>query len=284
MAQYVEEVDEIPVFTDLVDIDSDKWSQYATFTRFPYSTVYRREAIALRKYEQKVCERSAAVLVTTEREAQLTRHISPGCTVHVIPNGVDTQYFARPEHMERGEPTITFVGDMSYFPNQEAVGYFARQVLPLIRESMAAVRFLIVGRNPGRKVRELERIPGVRVTGFVPDVRPYLAQTHVVVAPFSIAAGIQNKILEAMAFGLPVVASSRAVQGLSREAADTVAVADTPAEMAARTLDFLRNPELARVKGRDGQRQVCEQYVWSRALDDLLNLIEPDLKLLSRIV
>ena len=121
-------------------------------------------------------------------------------------------------------PTVIFTGDMSYFPNQEAVIFFAREVLPLIRRSVEGARFLIVGRNPGKKVTGIAEIDGVEVTGFVPDVRTYLAKAHVAVAPFSIAAGIQNKILEAMAYGLPVVATSRTRQGLSPEVADLVAI------------------------------------------------------------
>ena len=275
MSQYVDEASGIPVVTDLVDVDSDKWAQYATFTKPPFSTVYHREAAALRRYERSVCERSAAVIVTTGREAELVRRISPNAPVHVIPNGVDTAFFQRPAECSTEEaPVIGFTGDMSYFPNQEAVTFFARNVLPLIRESVPDARFLIVGRNPSREIQALAQIQGVEVTGFVPDIRPYLARMRVSVAPFSIAAGIQNKILEAMSCEVPVVATSRTAQGLTTAAAAAIEIADSAGEMASRVVRLLRDPVAAREQGAAGRLRVAEDYNWGRSLDRLLELLE----------
>jgi sugar transferase (PEP-CTERM/EpsH1 system associated) len=275
MAQYVESADEMPLVTDLVDVDSDKWTQYASFTRFPFSAVYRREGRSLREYERKVCAKSSCVVVTTEREAQRVREISPDAKVHVVPNGVDTAFFD-PQAVppERTVPTVIFTGDMSYFPNEDAVCYFAQKVLPLVRRAVAGVRFLIVGRNPTGKVRQLQKLQGVEVTGFVPDVRTYLAKSHVAVAPFLIAAGIQNKILEAMAYGLPVVATSRTTRGLSPGLAELVDTGDTAEEMAARVVLLLRDSRLARDKGMDGRQRVAGEYRWGHSLDRLLELVE----------
>ena len=275
MAQYTEGIPDIPVLMDLVDVDSDKWTQYAGFARFPFSAIYRREGRCLREYERKVCERVSCVLVTTEREASLVREISASAEVRVVPNGVDIDFFnpaALPAAM--GRPTVTFTGDMSYFPNQDAVEFFARKVLPLIRSSVPEVRFLIVGRKPSQNVQRLQDIEGVEVTGFVPDVRTYLAQTHVAVAPFSIAAGIQNKILEAMAFCLPVVATSKTARGLSAGAAAVVETGHTAEELAAKVVCLLRDPELARQKGLEGRRQVAAEYSWDTCLEQLLQLVE----------
>lgn len=286
MAQYVESA-RIPVVTDLVDVDSDKWRQYATFTKPPFSTIYRREGEALRRYERQVCERSACVVVTTGREAELVRAILPSARVHVVPNGVDTEHFQpgrEPSSAAAGSVTVGFVGDMSYFPNQEAVLFFARKVLPLIRERVPAVRFLIVGRNPNDAVKRLEQVEGVEVTGFVPDVRTHLARMAVSVAPFSIAAGIQNKILEAMAYEVPVIGTSRAVQGLSAHAAAVVDVADTPETMASKIAELLRNPGMAREKGRESRRCVTAEYHWGRSLDRLLGLLESPQAAISTVL
>lgn len=275
MAQYVESAAGIPVITDFVDMDSDKWTQYAGFTNWPLSAIHRREGRALREYERQVCEKSACVVVTTGREALLAREISGATRVSAIPNGVDTEYFqpaAKPAPPDA--PTVGFTGDMSYFPNAEAVTYFAREVLPLIRQSVPATRFLIVGRNPGPKVKKLQEIPGVEVTGFVPDIREYLARMQVAVAPFSIAAGIQNKILEAMACGIPVVCTPRAAQGLAEEVAAAVEIADGPRDTAAKIADLLRQPEIARAKGLQGRRRVTAAYQWDRSLAALLELVE----------
>lgn len=271
MAQYVEDAGDIPLVMDFVDVDSDKWMQYADVSRFPFSAVYRREGRCLREYERMICQRAACAMVSTEREATLLREIAPAAAIHAIPNGVDTEYF-NPDLVppQRTLPSIIFTGDMSYFPNQEAAAYFAREVFPLIRQSIKDARFLIVGRNPNREVQQLQSIKGVQVTGFVPDVREYLAKAHVAVAPFSIASGIQNKILEAMAYGLPVVATSRALQGLSPEIAPLVAVADAPAEMAAAVLVLLRNPQ----KRHAGRERVRMEYSWDNSLNRLLLLVE----------
>jgi glycosyltransferase involved in cell wall biosynthesis len=215
----------------------------------------------------------------------------------VIPNGVDSAYFSPaaagpaasdPEGASLGDsppPTMTFTGDMSYFPNEEAATFFAVKVLPLIQLAVPGARFLIVGRNPSRKVRKLQKIAGVEVTGWVPDVRPYLAQTRVSVAPFSIAAGIQNKILEAMACGLPVVGTPRAIQGLSNSVGRLVETGEGAAQLAEAAVRLLRDPELAMSRGMEGRRQVIADYSWRTALDSLLELVDhPGVRDVKRVV
>ncbi|HTT79713.1 MAG TPA: TIGR03087 family PEP-CTERM/XrtA system glycosyltransferase [Stellaceae bacterium] len=275
MAQYIPEEIGIPVIMDLVDVDSNKWRQYATRSKFPLSAIYRREARCLREYERQICEKSACVLVTTEREAELVRQLSPMIRVHVIPMGVDIRPLPEPApDAETNAPTILFVGAMNYFPNQEAVSFFARQVLPLIRQSIPNARFLVVGRDPGRSIRELAKFPGIEVTGYVADVGPYLAQAHVSVAPFSMAAGIQSKILEALACGLPVVATPRAVQALVKDIADIIETAETAAELAAKVVYFLNDRIAAQRRGMEGRRRVTDAYGWDRPLQQLSELVE----------
>jgi sugar transferase (PEP-CTERM/EpsH1 system associated) len=274
MAQYIPGAHDIPALLDIVDVDSDKWRQYASFTSFPYSAIYQKEARSLESYERTLYNRFP-VLVTTPREAGLVRQAAPSSSVHVIPNGVDIDYFNPAQFPAASNPPgIVFVGDMAYFPNEQAVTFFARKVLPLIRNSLPQVRFYIVGRDPGANVRGLQEIPGVIVTGGVPDVRPYLAQAQVSVAPFSIATGIQNKILEAMAYALPVVGTPRAVQGLSKAVAEVIEVGNTAEELAARVCTLLRDPQLARTKGIDGRQRVATEYNWQQSMDRLLDLLE----------
>jgi polysaccharide biosynthesis protein PslH len=277
MAQYVEapEARQIPVVVDLVDVDSDKWRQYASYASFPYSSVYRREANHLREYERVVCERASAVAVTTDHEARLVREFCPAAFVHVIPNGVDRDYFnPGPAVDAGGAPTISFTGDMSYFPNEQAVVFFARQVLPLIIKVIPRARFIIVGRQPTQNVLRLQALDGVEVTGFVQDVRKYLAQSQVSVAPFSIAAGIQNKVLEAMAYCLPVVATSRIARSLPASIAEMIEFGDTPQELASKVVGLLRDPERRRRVGLEGRRRVGLEYDWVRSRNLLLALLE----------
>jgi sugar transferase (PEP-CTERM/EpsH1 system associated) len=275
MAQYISQVDRIPVFTDLVDVDSDKWAQYAASTLFPASLVYRREAKCLRQYERELCKRSVGIIVATEREASLVREIASDANVHAIPNGVDGEFF-RPsgEPPGSGAPAIVFTGDMRYLPNVEAVKFFVSRVFPLVRRDVADARFWIVGRDPAPAVRRLATVPGVEVTGFVPDVRKYLAGARVAVAPFSIAAGIQNKVLEALAYELPVVATRKVLQGLAGAVADIVHTGDSPEELAGSVVQLLKDPLLARQIGREGRRRVLAEYSWDRSGALLLDLIE----------
>jgi sugar transferase (PEP-CTERM/EpsH1 system associated) len=264
----------IPVVMDLVDVDSDKWAQYAAATRFPLSAVYQREARNLRAYERQLCMNADCVLVATEREAALARQTAPEARVHVVPVGVDAAHFTpAAAGVEPGPPRVIFTGDMSYFPNRDAATFFARQVLPLIRRQVPDARFVIVGRNPGRRIEQL-RSPHVEVTGFVPDVRPWLAHATVAVAPLRIATGIQTKILEAMASGLAVVATTRAAQGLPRGIADLVETGESAEALAAGVARLLLNPQLARTRGGEGRRRIVDECSWDSALHRLLRLID----------
>jgi sugar transferase (PEP-CTERM/EpsH1 system associated) len=272
MGQYVSGV-QVPVICDFVDADSDKWAQYANRASFPMNVVYSREARCLRAYERRLALRSAASIMTTEREAVLLRQIAEGAAVHVIPNGVDGEFFRPSPRDADAPPAAVFTGDMSYYPNEDAVVFFANDVLPLIRALVPDTRFYIVGRNPGPRVLELARHPGVEVTGLVPDVRPWLDKAQVSVAPFSIAAGIQNKILEAMACGMPVVATPRTVQGLSREIAPLVeTAADAPALARAVSM-FLTNPARASQRGAESRAAVLEAYNWRRSGEAIVRLL-----------
>lgn len=275
MAPYVESVDSIPIVMDLVDVDSDKWAQYARFARFPFSALYRREGKHLRQYERQICERVTGVMVSTPHEAALLQQICPAANIRVVPNGVDTGYFA-PSAAERipGAPTVIFTGTMDYFPNVDAAQFLAYGVLPLVRKSVPEVRLLIVGSHPTRNVRKLQKVAGVEVTGLVPDVRTHLARAHVFVAPLRIAAGIQNKILEAMAMELPVVTTPRAAQGLPPAVAARVETGEHPTELAEKVVRFLQDPSLARSRGRESRRRVATECEWERSLEQLLQLIE----------
>jgi sugar transferase (PEP-CTERM/EpsH1 system associated) len=274
MAQYVDGQQEVPVVIDLVDVDSDKWLQYSMRTAFPKSVVFQREARCLRRYEQKISDKASCVLVTTEREARVLRQITSKANVQVVPNGVDTNYFA-PQKMQPqpAPPTLVFTGSMDYFPNVDGVEFFARRILPSIRKVVPNAQFLIVGSRPNQSVRRLDKLPGVQVTGWVPDVRPYLVRSHVFVAPLHIASGTQNKILEAMAMGLPVIGTPRAIQGLPATLREPVQVAVSTHAWVAKTLAVLRDRDLAQFLGAAGRQRVVDECSWDKHLATLMDVI-----------
>jgi sugar transferase (PEP-CTERM/EpsH1 system associated) len=207
MAPYAPEG--VPLLLDLVDVDSEKWSEY-TRVRWP-KTLFRIEAERLQREEIRWSRRAASIMLTTEQERALLDRIAPGLRSRAIENGVDFEYY-NPERVPAlpelaGRRYIVMVGSMGYYPNDDGAVWFANEVFAPLREKLPELEFLVVGSSPPAAVRRLNRLPGVSVSGYVPDVRPYIAQALTTVAPLRIARGIQNKVLEALAMGKTVLAS-----------------------------------------------------------------------------
>lgn len=193
----------IPVFLDMIDVDSEKWMDYAR-VRHP-AFLWALEGKRLRQFERRMAESSQVTCLTTPNEERLLKTFAPFVRTQAVENGIDGDYFR-----SAGTPEgrrIAFAGTMDYHPNREAVIWFAKKVLPLLQRKDPGIEFLIIGRNPDSEVRRLTRLPGVLVTGAVDDIRPYLASARAVVAPLRLARGIQNKVLEALAMGKEVYAS-----------------------------------------------------------------------------
>ena len=243
MAQYVQNIRRVPKIMDFVDVDSEKWRAYVDFHKFPLSWIYSLEAKRLSLYEAEVARMCEHSILVTEQEAQSLRERVGNVSISAIANGVDLKFFAHNELDEklRHPPSIVFTGAMDYFPNIDAVQYFCHSILPLIKQTMPDIRFIIVGRNPPSKIKELSAQPGVIVSGSVPDIRPFLEKAWVSVAPLRIARGIQNKVLEAMAMGLPVVGTPQAFEGMKVGESDGIRIANNPEEFAVEIITLLGN-------------------------------------------
>ena len=193
----------IPLLLDMIDVDSEKWFQYAQ-SRRP-GALFRLEGRRLRRFEKRWAESARRVALTTRNEEELVKAFAPTASTFSIENGVDSAFFDGRAHNSPAELTgrrfIAFVGTMDYHPNIEAASWFARSVFPRLRLRDAALEFFIVGRNPPAEIVRLESLPGVHATGGVPDTRPYLASARAIVVPLRVARGIQNKVLEALAMG-----------------------------------------------------------------------------------
>ncbi|GGE86983.1 TIGR03087 family PEP-CTERM/XrtA system glycosyltransferase [Massilia psychrophila] len=220
MAQYAEAFPDVRRVVDFCDVDSDKWRQYAEQKSWPMNWLYRHEARQLLAYERKVALECDASLFVSSPEADLFKKLAPesAAKIDFFNNGVDTEYFSPDRSYASpyaaGERAVVFTGAMDYWPNIDAVQWFAADVMPQLRARFANLRFYIVGARPSGAVQALAQLPGVVVTGTVPDVRPYIAHAQVAVAPLRIARGIQNKVLEAMAMATPVVVSPQALEGI----------------------------------------------------------------------
>jgi len=278
MAQYLLDVPGLRSIVDFVDLDSAKWSDYATRRAWPVSALYALEARRLAAFERSVAERVEASVFVTREEARLLADAVPQCANRIvaIENGVDRDYFS-PAHefdspFEPSEQAIVFTGAMDYWPNIDAVSWFAREVLPRVRKRNAAATFYIVGMNPDHAVQALAGESGVRVTGRVPDVRPYLKHARVVVAPLRVARGIQNKVLEAMAMGRPTVVTGGVARALSARPGIDFELADEPDAFAERVLAVIE-PSSGEAMGRRARARVEADYAWPThlaAFDDLL--------------
>jgi len=281
MAQFVQPGRYARRVIDFVDVDSAKWTEYAAQKSWPMKQVYAREGRQLLRYERQVARDFDASLFVSSQEAALFAGLAPDSVSKVgwFSNGVDSSYFS-PHHdfvspYPEGGPVMVFTGAMDYWPNIDAVQWFAAESLPAIRQRHPDARFYIVGSRPSREVQALSGQPGITVTGTVPDVRPYLAHARLAVAPLRIARGIQNKVLEAMAMAKPVIVTPQALEGIKAEPGRDLmlgAGADDFATLACAALD-----ELPLDMGRAARAQVEASYHWDTNIgqvDALLDLPE----------
>ena len=281
MAQYAMQADSGPagpVLVDFVDLDSAKWTEYAARRPWPMSWVYAREGRCLLAYERFVAARSARSFFVTQKEAELFCAAAPECSdrVQAVGNGVDADYFApdpdRPSPFAADELPIVFTGAMDYWPNGDAVCWFAANVLKSLEQLSPKLRFYVVGRSPTPAVLALASRT-VTVTGTVPDVRPYLQHAATVVAPMRVARGVQNKILEAMAMARPVVAARECVTAIDAAPGDELLAADSADAYRIAIQSLLNDPARATAIGAAGRQRVVLQYSWDahlRAIDQYL--------------
>lgn len=273
----------IPVrVLDLVDVDSEKWRAYATGARGPMRHVWAREARTLLQFERRAAREFDRTILVSAEEARRFAELAPESAARIdhVDNGVDLSRFDPDKpwkcpYPAGAPPAIVFTGSMSYRPNVEAVIWFAERVMPQLASRGVQAAFHIVGANPAPAVQALADLPNVQVTGAVAEVQPYLAHAAVAVAPLLIARGIQNKVLEAMAMGRPVVASPQAFEGVRAVAGRDLIVAATPEETADRVTEVLAgaHPDL----GPAGRQAVMRGHDWTAtlaALDVILPLPE----------
>lgn len=256
-----------PKVLDLVDVDSEKWKEYARRAALPRKAVYELEHRLLRRYERRlVREFDRSILISAE-ERDVLAAFADVSRVAVVSNGVEAEWLARREPRSR-EPRLVFVGALDYFANVDGIRHFAREVFPLLRGRVPGAVLRVVGRRPGPEVRRLGEIPGVEVVGEVADMRPEVWGAAVAVVPLRIAPGIQNKVLEAMAAGTPVVATRAALRSLSGTPGEHYLAADSPGELVEAVAGLIADPEAADAMAGRARDLVRERYSWDRKARD----------------
>jgi sugar transferase (PEP-CTERM/EpsH1 system associated) len=277
MAPYAEMLPATPRVLDMVDVDSAKWAQYARFAALPKRPIYALEAGRLRAYEAAVSRRFERILVATANEQAQLLAFAPEAPVATIPNGVDFDFFRPLDLPKSKHPTLVFTGQMDYFANVDGVVHFAREVLPRLRERFPDLELLVVGRSPSVEVRALGDQPGVHVTGAVGDVRPFLARAWAFVAPLRIAQGVQNKVLEAMASELPVVATDRVLAGLAEggfTAGEDLLAASDDQEMVEAVSALVADSQLRQSLAAAARQRLAAAYDWEDNLKRFEQLVE----------
>ena len=266
MAQFALNISR-PKILDYVDIDSKKWEYLSSLAHFPYSMIYRVESRRLSRFEQFLSEQFDHCLVTSQHEKSL---LDDSSRITVLPNGIDQQYFSTANTPNNG--SIVFTGVMNYFPNTDAVLHFHRSIFPLITREVPSAQFVIAGMHPTAQIRKLaDRY--TTVTGFVPDIRVYLSKAAVCVVPLRVAMGVQNKILEAMAMGVPVVATSMANRGINATHGQEILLADDPEQFAAATIRLFHDTHLRETLRKNAKQFIEQNFRWEKNLQRLDELI-----------
>jgi sugar transferase (PEP-CTERM/EpsH1 system associated) len=265
MAPYIDGYRFATRVIDMVDVDSEKWHQYADKRSWPMKAIYRREAQKLRQVEIAAARSFDYTLFASAPEASLFLKRTGRSTARVLAmrNGVDYDFFD-PAHAganpyPQGRKSIAFTGAMDYWPNVEAAQWFVAEVMTALRHRFPAFDFWIVGAHPAASLRRLAR-GDIHITGRVPDIRPYIAHADAVVAPLQIARGIQNKVLEAMAMARSIVVSSQALEGIDALPGTELLLADGAAAFCATLTGLLAQPDAS--LGVAARAKVESQYSW----------------------
>ena len=263
---------------DFMDVDSDKWGQYKQSSSFPMSRVYAREQQLLANYEKQIVKQFDASYLIAQAEVILfNQRVMQSDKVHVMGNGLDTSVFYPPKIKQLNPaPVFLFTGVMDYKPNEDAVIWFVNTCWPSIITQHPKAKFVIAGMNPSADINQLANDKSIEVTGFVDDILPYYHQADIFVAPFRLARGVQNKVLQAFACALPVISTPMGAEGILCQADQDILIASTPDEFIAQANQLIAKPALAKSIGQSALHIIKQHYSWQGQLQPLVNLLDSE--------
>ena len=276
-AQFHTEVD-LPSVLSQQNVDSAIWRRLCGETANPfYKFAYWTQQLAFQRYERVLSPKFDAVTCTSNIDAAVFQRHCAENTIEIIPNGVDVTHY-QPDFTSEAPAHLIYIGSMDWYPNEDAVGFFADEVLPGIQDKVPDVQFSIVGGNPSARVQKLAEREGVVVTGRVPEIKPYFAEATVFVVPLRIGSGTRLKILEALAMGKAIVSTSVGAEGLDLKDSEEIFIADEPTPFADAVTRLLTDASLRRRVGENGRARVEQDYDWRSIGEKLHTLYESLIK------
>jgi glycosyltransferase involved in cell wall biosynthesis len=273
MADYVKDLEDIPKVIDLTDAISLNYERSEPYQMGLSSLINNLEQKRVLQYESEVMNHFDRGFLVSKYDRDFMSSFADVKKIDVIPNGVDIHFYSFRPNEHRSE-SIVFLGNLRTFPNTDATIYFVHSILPLIKKKIPEVQFIIVGQEPSRRVRKLIGQSDITVTNAVPDIRPYLTNSAVSVCPLRAGAGVQNKILESMAIGIPVVTTSIGLQGIEAKPEQELLVADEPHQFADNVVRLIKDRELSAKLSKNARKLIEEQYTWEKSLSSLDKVIE----------
>ena len=256
------------------NVDSAIWHRLTGETKnILYKYAYWTQQRAFQRYERVLSPQFEAVTCTSDIDAAVFQQYCADGAVKVIPNGVDVSHY-QPDYASEALEHLIYIGSMDWYPNEDAVSFFAEEVLPHVQKKVSDVKFSIVGGNPSARVQQLADREGVVVAGRVPEIKPYFADATVFVVPLRIGSGTRLKILEALAMGKAVVSTSVGAEGLALRDGEEIIIADEPKDFAEAVIRLLTDPSLRKQIGEKGRTRVEQDYDWRSIGKELLTVYE----------
>ena len=273
IAQFHRETD-LPGVLSQQNVDSAIWRRLCSETVNPfYKFAYWTQQLAFQRYERVLSPKFDAVTCTSDIDAAVFQQYCAKDAIEIIPNGVDITHY-QPDFAAEAPAHLIYIGSMDWYPNEDAVAFFADEVLPRIQETVPDVAFSIVGGNPSARVQKLAERERVVVTGRVPEIKPYFAEATVFVVPLRIGSGTRLKILEALAMGKAIVSTTVGAEGLDLRDGEEILIADEPTAFADAVIRLLTDSELRRRVGETGRIRVEQDYDWRSIGKKLYTLYE----------